>query len=139
MKTILYTLVACVTYLTLSLNMALAETSLDAKEKQRRSAAQTILKNNSNTVAIHTKGLHCPSCAIGIRKKISRLGFVDRQQLNQGVQLDVRNLLVVVAIKPNQSPDLVELAKAIDKAGYKPHQAYALDAGKLKITPIDPS
>ena len=136
MKTILCLFVACMTF---GLSVAMAETSLETKEGNRRAAAETFLNKNSNTVAIHTKGLHCPSCSIGIRKKISRLGFVNRKQFNQGVELDVRNLLVIVAIKSDQSADLNALAKAIDDAGYKPHQAYQLEAGKLKVTPIKQS
>ncbi len=100
---------------------------------ERESAAQLALKS-PDTVALYAKGLCCASCAIGIRKKVSKLSFVDTNRFNQGVELDPKTQLVRIAIKPGQKEDLKALQAAILDAGYDAVQLFKLTQGKLQIT-----
>ena len=68
---------------------------------EREAAAQIAVKS-PDTVALYAKGLCCASCAIGIRKKVSVLSFVDTTRFNQGIELDPKTQLVRIAIKPGQ-------------------------------------
>ena len=73
---------------------------------------------------VYAKGLCCPSCAIGIRKMIGRLPFVDTSGDNDGIELDAKHQLVVITVKKGASPDYQALASAIDEAGYEPVHTY---------------
>lgn len=102
----------------------------------REAAALEKLKDSPNTVAINAKGLCCPSCAIGIRKKVSKLDFVDKLRFNMGVELDAKVQLASVAIAPGKKADILALTKAVDDAGYLPHKLYKMENGQLKSTPL---
>lgn len=98
----------------------------------RNAAALKKLKATPNTVAVYAKGLCCMSCAIGIRKKVSGLEFIDRSRLNQGVELDAKTQLVTLAVNANQSVSPSAISKAVDAAGYVPVHLYTLrDDGQL--------
>ncbi|MFT4690410.1 MAG: hypothetical protein ACI9OD_002626, partial [Limisphaerales bacterium] len=75
-------------------------------------------------------------CAIGIRKKVSRLAFVDKKQFSKGVDLDAKTQLVLIGLKSGSTPDKAALAKAIESAGYDPVHLYSLNNGTLKTTPL---
>ena len=72
--------------------------------------------------------------AIGIRKHVSKLDFVDKKRLSKGVDLDAKVQLVLVAVKEGHTPDLAALAKAVDDAGYDPVILYRLNGGALKTS-----
>jgi len=98
----------------------------------RDAAALKKLKATPNTVAVYAKGLCCMSCAIGIRKKVSGLEFIDRSRLNQGVELDAKTQLVTLAVNANQRVNPAAISKAVDAAGYVPVHLYMLrDDGQL--------
>ena len=100
---------------------------------EREAAAQIAVKS-PDTVALYAKGLCCASCAIGIRKKVSILSFVDTTRFNQGIELDPKTQLVRIAIKPGQKEDVKALQTAILDAGYDAVQLFKLTQGKLQIT-----
>ncbi len=89
------------------------------------------LKAQPDAVLVYAKGLCCPSCAIGIRKMISRLAFVDTEKANDGVELDARHQLVTITIKKGSSLDLNALADAVNEAGYEPVHAYQWQKNKV--------
>ena len=101
--------------------------SPEASEATRLASAKEKLDAESDTVILYARGLCCPSCAIGVRKMISKLDFVDRQRFNKGVELDTKTQLVTVAISSGIQADFDSLAKAINKAGYDPEKAYFLE------------
>lgn len=103
----------------------------EASQEVRNTAAVEKLNKEANTVCIYAKGLCCPSCAIGIRKKVGKLSFVDTKRLAKGVDLDVKTQLVTIAVKSGENADPTALAKAIDDAGYDAIHLYTLRAGKL--------
>jgi len=114
---------------------------ITAKEKSvstesRNAAAMAKLQTEANITSVYTKGACCPSCAIGIRIKISKLDFVDRKRFSKGVKLDSKHELVHIAIKPDYPADVTAIAKAITDAGYDPVYAYSLADNKLVTTSL---
>jgi hypothetical protein len=108
-----------------------------ATEENRLASAQTLLKGQTNQIAVYTKGLVCSSCGIGLRIHLKKLDQVDTKALDKGITLDAENQLVVVATKPDVAPDLLSIKKAIHKAGYEPTHYYqwAGDSAVLKLFP----
>ncbi len=82
------------------------------------------LEAQPEALLVYAKGLCCPSCAIGIRKMIGRLPFVDTSGDNDGIELDAKHQLVVITVKKGAKPDYQALASAIDEAGYEPVHTY---------------
>ena len=80
---------------------------------------------------VYTKGLVCESCALGIRKKVQRLDFVDTKKPSKGVVLDVRSQLVSISLKNGAVINKAELTKAIKGAGYEPLTLFKLENGKV--------
>lgn len=105
-------------------------------EEVRKTAAVDRLKKDPDTAVLYVKGLCCPSCAIGIRKKVSKLAFVDRDQFNKGVDLDAKTQLVQIGLKPGNTVDKPALSKAIDAAGYEPVHLYVYKDGELSTDPV---
>jgi hypothetical protein len=90
----------------------------------RDQAAKGMVENHPNYLAIHTKGLVCSSCGIGLRIHASKLEGVDKSQLNKGVDLDVKKQLVLVAFKPGAVIDVDGVREAIYNAGFDPVHYY---------------
>ena len=90
----------------------------------RDQAAKRMVENHPNFLAIHTKGLVCNSCGIGLRIHIGKLDGVDKSQLTKGVDLDVKNQLVLVAFKLDAAIDVNGVREAIYNAGYDPVSYY---------------
>ena len=67
---------------------------------------------------LQVKGLVCAFCAQGIRKKVSKLDFVDAKKPQKGVTVDEKNGYMVVALKAGQAPVWKDLFAAVEKAGY---------------------
>jgi len=107
------------------------DVSPEATEEVRQVAAKEKLGSEPGSVVLYAKGLCCPSCAIGVRKMIGKLDFVDRGRFNKGVDLDTKTQLVTVAIGDGEKPDLNSLSQAVWSAGYDPVRAYKLKNGKL--------
>jgi len=110
--------------------------SPEATEEVRLASAREKLSSQPDTVVVYAKGLCCPSCAIGIRKKISKLEFVDRSRFNKGVELDTKTQLVSVAVRKGSEANYDSLAKAVDDAGYDPARAYFLNGSELSTRSI---
>jgi len=115
---------------------AVEKTYPEAKQENRSIAAKAKLESGPDMVTIYAKGLCCPSCAIGIRKKVGKLDFVDTKRLKKGVELDAKMQLATVALKKGQSPNMDLLAKAIHDAGYTPVHLFRLNEGKVEEVPL---
>jgi copper chaperone CopZ len=113
-----------------------AGVSEEASEEVRTLAAREKLGKEASSVILYAKGLCCPSCAIGVRKLVSKLDFVDRERFNKGVELDTKTQLVTVAIKESEAVDLKSLSEAVLDAGYDPVRSYRLDDGNLLTEPL---
>jgi len=90
----------------------------------RDQAAKGMVENHPNYLAVHTKGLVCSSCSIGLRIHTSKLEGVDKSQLTKGVDLDVKKQLVLVAFKSDATIDVDGVREAIYKAGFDPVHYY---------------
>lgn len=100
---------------------------------QEREVAAKAALDAPNTVVLYAKGLCCPSCAIGIRKMLSKLSFVDLTRYNKGVELDPKTQLVRIAIKPGQQEEMKALKEAILDAGYDAVHLFKLTKGALEV------
>ena len=106
---------------------ATAQPSPEASQEVRNAAVVEKLKAAPGTVAVYAQGLCCPSCAVGVRKKVVALKFVDQARLQEGIELDAKTQLVTVALKSGKKVDEKALSKAIKDAGYEPVHIYSLN------------
>ena len=95
-------------------------TDPEATPELRDQAAKVMLENRPNYLAVHTRGLVCSSCGIGLRIHTSKLDAVDKSQLTKGVDLDVEKQLVFVAFKPDAGIDVDGVREAMYTAGNDP-------------------
>ena len=109
-----------------SLTVATQALSTDqgATTEFRDQAAIGMVENHPNYLVVHTKGLVCNSCGIGLRIHIGKLDSVDKSQLTKGVDLDVEKQFVLVAFKPDAAIDVEGVREAIYNAGYDPVHYY---------------
>jgi len=106
----------------------------DAKQEVRNVAAVKLLKEHKDMLLVYVKGLVCPSCAIGIRVKLSKLPFVDSTRYKRGIDMDAKTQLLTIALLPMVKANAEEVEKAITDAGYEPVERYWLEGDKLKTT-----
>ena len=99
-------------------------TDPSATSEFRDQAAIGMVENHPNYLVVHTKGLVCNSCGIGLRIHIGKLDSVDKSQLTKGVDLDVEKQFVLVAFKPDAAIDVEGVREAIYNAGYDPVHYY---------------
>ena len=99
-------------------------TEVGDSSELRYQAAKGMVENHPNYLAVYTKGLVCSSCGIGLRIHSSKLEGVDKSQLTNGVDLDVKKQLVLVAFKPDAAIDVDGVREAIYNAGYDPVHYY---------------
>ena len=76
-----------------------------ASPEVRDLAAQEMIENHANYIAVYTKGLVCSSCGIGLRIHISKIDSVDQSAFKKGVDLDSEKQLVYVAFKAGAEID----------------------------------
>jgi hypothetical protein len=68
--------------------------------------------------------------------KLKKLKFIDSKRFRRGVDMDVKNQLLTVALKKGQTADYPAMRAKISEAGYDPMEWFALENGKLKTTPF---
>tara|TARA_Y100001934_G_C12320075_1_gene759609 strand:- start:1043 stop:1267 length:225 start_codon:yes stop_codon:yes gene_type:complete len=64
--------------------------------------------------------------------KLSKLKFVDGKRFKRGIDMDVNNQLLSVALKTGAKPDFVAMDQGVDAAGYVAVEWFTLEEGKLK-------
>ena len=120
-----------------SLTLGSATSSLANEDKaeitpeQRREAAQKVLKESADISLIYVKGLVCPSCAIGVRKNLSKMKGVDKDRFKDGIDMDADTQLVKIALKDNISIDNKDLLERVEDAGYSAVEQYKLHEGHV--------
>jgi copper chaperone CopZ len=102
----------------------------------RSKAATEALQKEQGIALLYVKGLCCPSCAIGVRSKLSKLKFVDKKRFKKGIDMDAETQLVTVALKKDQAIDPAQVEKGIDDAGYVAIEWYTLEGATLKVHPF---
>ena len=68
--------------------------------------------------------------------KLKKLKFIDSKRYRRGVDMDVKNQLLTVALKKGQTADYPAMGAEIYAAGYDLVEWFALEKGKLKTTPF---
>ena len=111
----------------------------EATQDVRDVEVKAKLKAQPKAVLVYAKGLCCPSCAIGVRKMLSRLDFVDTSKGNSGIELDAKHQLVSITLKAGSKADLKALAAAVDDAGYEPVHAYEWQNNKVLTSNLGPT
>jgi copper chaperone CopZ len=104
-----------------------AEASVEIRDAQ----ASKVLSKSQDLVLVYARGLCCPSCALGVRKTLSRLDFVDTDAADRGVILDPKHQLVHVKLKPQNAADSKKIYQAIDDAGYDLVTIYRKDGQSI--------
>lgn len=123
--------------LTLPFGVSSAQPNPEVSQDVRNVAVQKALEGRAGVLAVYARGLCCPSCAIGVRLKVSALEFVDTEKPDKGVEIDPVNQLVTVALKPGKTVDSKAIRQAIQDAGYAPVHIYTVVAKKLVTQSIE--
>lgn len=110
-----------------SLTLQADESALEVSSETRLESATEHLTGQPNQIAVFTKGLICSSCGIGIRVHNKKLDFVDIGKFRQGIELDIKNQLVIVALEEGEDYDANLVRDAIYNAGYEPVHYYIWD------------
>lgn len=86
---------------------------------------------------VRVNGIVCEFCAFGVTKKVSKLKFIDRTKYNKGVEVDVKEQLVTIAVKTAASLDRKALYDAIESGGYNPVELWELaeDGSRTLVQP----
>lgn len=120
-----------------ALSPLLAKPEFEVTSPQSRQlAANNYLNGQSHQIAVHTKGLVCTSCAIGLRIHLKKLAGIDNSQFNKGILLDASTQLIVVAYQADARPDPESVRKAIYKAGYEAAHYYQWDGARVRLHPF---
>ena len=103
----------------------------EAPEEVRLAAAKKVLSESSQISLVYVKGLVCPSCAIGVRKNLSKMKGVDKKKFKEGIDMNADTQLVTIALKKDAKVDVKELIERVDDAGYDAIEKYKLHDGHL--------
>jgi copper chaperone CopZ len=103
----------------------------EARPEVRLEAAKKILLDSSSISLIYVEGLVCPSCAIGIRKNLSKMLGVDRTRFKDGIDMNPETQLVTIAFKEGISIDNKDLIELVEDAGYTAIEEYKLHEGHV--------
>ena len=103
----------------------------EAPAEVRLAAAQKLLQNSSDISLIYVKGLVCPSCAIGVRKNLSKMDGVDKKRFRDGIDMNPETQLVTIALKKGAQVEVKEVLERVDDAGYAAVEEYKLHNGHL--------
>lgn len=68
--------------------------------------------------------------------KLSKLDFVDRKRFKRGIDMDVNNQLLTVALKAGAEPNWNRIGQEIDNAGYVAVEWFSMEKGELKTHPF---
>ena len=93
------------------------------------------LQVQKQAALLYVKGMTCPSCAIGIRVKLSKLDFVDGSRFKRGIEMDCNNQLLLwhsrMALVPTGP-----IEQEIDNAGYVAVEWFSMQKDELKSYPF---
>ena len=103
----------------------------EARPEERLTAAKKILLEKNQISLIYVKGLVCPSCAIGIRKNLSKMKSVDKKRFKDGIDMNPETQLVTIALKNGAKLDSKDLIERVVDAGYVAVEEYRLHESHL--------
>ena len=103
----------------------------EVRPEVRLTAAKKILLEKTQISLIYVKGLVCPSCAIGIRKNLSKMKGVDKKRFKDGIDMNPETQLVTIALKDGVELDSKDLIERVVDAGYVAVEEYRLHENHL--------
>ena len=103
----------------------------EVRPEVRLTAAKKILLEKTQISLIYVKGLVCPSCAIGIRKNLSKMKGVDKKRFKDGIDMNPETQLVTIALKDGVELDSKDLIERVVDAGYVAVEEYRLHESHL--------
>jgi copper chaperone CopZ len=103
----------------------------EVRPEVRLTAAKKILLEKTQISLIYVKGLVCPSCAIGIRKNLSKMNGVDKKRFKDGIDMNPETQLVTIALKDGVELDSKDLIERVVDAGYVAVEEYRLHESHL--------
>lgn len=117
--------------ITLTFSLFAEDDKKEASIEVRLAAAKKVLTESSQITLIYVQGLVCPSCAIGIRKNLSKMDGVDVSRFKQGIDINPETQLVTIALLDDVSLDQKDLIERVEDAGYIAIEEYKLHDGHL--------
>ena len=103
----------------------------EVRPEVRLTAAKKTLLEKTQISVIYVKGLVCPSCAIGIRKNLSKMKGVDKKRFKDGIDMNPETQLVTIALKDGAELDNKDLIERVVDAGYVAVEEYRLHESHL--------
>jgi copper chaperone CopZ len=103
----------------------------EARPEVRLAAAKETLLESSEISLVYVKGLVCPSCAIGIRKNLSKMKVVDKKRFKDGIDMNPETQLVSIALKDGAKLNSKDLIERVEDAGYVAVEEYRLHESHL--------
>ena len=103
----------------------------EVRPEVRLTAAKKTLLEKTQISLIYVKGLVCPSCAIGIRKNLSKMKGVDKKRFKDGIDMNPETQLVTIALKDGAELDNKDLIERVVDAGYVAVEEYRLHESHL--------
>jgi len=104
----------------------------EAPVEVRLLGAKKVLLEQANIALVYVKGLVCPSCAIGVRKNLSKMKGVDKSRFRDGIDMNPDTQLVAIAF--NEKGFVLndkEVIERVEDAGYIAVEKYQLHDGHL--------
>ena len=81
---------------------------------------------------VEINGLVCSFCAFGAEKAVRKLPFLDPARFKDGVEVDINQHQMRLALNPEQPIDYKRLARSLRAAGYEPLDIYLRVQGQLR-------
>ena len=103
----------------------------EARPEVRLAMAKKTLLETTEVSLVYVKGLVCPSCAIGVRKNLSKMKGVDRKRFKDGIDMNPETQLVTIALKNGAKLDSKDLIERVVDAGYTAVEEYRLHESHL--------
>ena len=103
----------------------------EARPEVRLAAAKKALLESSEISLVYVKGLVCPSCAIGIRKNLTKMKGVDKKRFKDGIDMNPETQLVSIALKDGAKLNSKDLIERVVDAGYVAVEEYRLHESHL--------
>jgi len=103
----------------------------EARPEVRLAAAKKTLLSSSNISLVYVKGLVCPSCAIGVRKNLSKMKGVDKKRFKDGIDMNPETQLVSIALKDGAKLNSKDVIERVEDAGYVAVEEYRLHESHL--------
>ena len=80
---------------------------------------------------VNVHGIVCELCSFGVAKNIRKLPFINPEQYDDGVKVDINNQIVFVSVRADATLEKKALFEAIEKGGYNPVKLWELsDSGE---------